>query len=296
MSWRPAVATFAILLLPLPLVLAVEAGRFQPRRAEAHETRPVSPILSLEERRELMTHERHCQTAEDCEPPLACLDLDWGRALCMASECQTDLQCAEGFTCRALRSRGQGPWVRTCVVRGTAEEGAPCSATFTFTQEAVCRPGLLCNDYCGRPCQLGEPGACPEGTLCLQGKEGPSCMPTCDGRACPEGQACVPFKDGSSVCARVWGENCQHQACPEGASCSVSYMPGRPGEVQMECVRRCGADHPSCPEGTVCEQKKCRRPCDSKDAQACGPLETCAYYPDTRRSLCAVNLREPSQH
>jgi hypothetical protein len=293
MKWRPAMAAFAILMLPLPLVLAVGAGRFR-APAYVEETRPFVPVLSLEERRAHTTHERPCQKTGDCEPPLACLDLDVDHAVCMASECQTDLQCADGFTCRALRSRDQELWVRTCVVTGSAEEGAPCFSAFTHEQRAICRPGLLCNGYCGRPCQPDEPETCPEGTLCLNGREGPSCMPTCDGRACPEGQECVPFKKGSSVCARVWGENCQRQGCPMGSSCSVSYLPGRPGEVQMECTRRCGANHPPCPEGTVCEQKECRRPCDSKDEQACGPQETCAYFPDTRRWLCAVSLREPT--
>lgn len=256
----------------------------------------VSPILTLDERRALLTHERPCEKAADCEPPLGCLPFASGSALCMSSDCQTDLQCSEGFTCKALRSRGQGPRVRLCVVQGLADEGEPCSSSFTFTREMLCRPGLLCNSHCGRPCQLGEPGACPEGTVCLNGREGPSCMPTCDGRACAEGQECVPFTKGSSVCARIWGENCQRQGCPKGATCRVSYLPGRPGEVAMECTRRCGENHPSCPEGTVCEQKVCRRPCDAKDAKACGPHERCSYFPGTPRWLCAVNSRDSSPH
>ena len=300
-KWRPLLAALAGLLLPLPIVFVVAAGRDWPAsRPPAQEPQrnmeTASPVLTLDERRALLTHERPCEKAEDCEPPLGCLSFSSGKALCMSSECQTGLQCDEGFTCKALRSRGQGPWVRLCVVQGLADEGAPCASSFTYTREMVCRPGLLCNGYCGRPCELGEPRTCPEGTTCLEGRNGPSCMPTCDGRACPQGQTCVPFKNGSSVCARILGENCQRQACPEGTSCSVSYLPGRPGEIGMECIQRCGADHPPCPESTVCEQKKCRRPCDSKDAQSCGPLETCAYYPGTQRWLCAVSLREPSPH
>lgn len=289
MNWRRLLTALAGFLLPLPLVLAVGAGRgLAGAQARVQDPSEVSPILSIEERRAFMTHERSCQKAEDCEPPLGCMDLDWGHSICMASECQTDLQCADGFTCRAVKSRGRGPLVRTCVVRGTAKEGEPCVSTFTFEQEAVCRPGLLCNAYCGRPCQPDTPGSCPEGSICLKGSEGPSCMPTCEGRACSEGQECVRFKDGFSVCARIWGDNCQRQACPEGTSCSVGYLPGRPGEVQLECTQRCGAKHPPCPEGTFCEHHECRRPCDREDPGACGPKETCAYNPRTRRSYCAV--------
>lgn len=255
--------------------------------------RAVSPILTLDERRELMTHERSCKKAEDCEPPLGCLNLGSGHSICMASECQTDLQCAEEFTCRALKSRGGGPWIHTCIVRGTAEEGEPCSSSYTFQQEAVCRPGLLCNGHCGRPCQLDDSSSCPEGSICLKGREGPSCMPTCEGRTCPEGQECVPFKDGSSVCGKIWGENCQRQGCPEGTSCRTSYFPGSPGEISMECIQRCGEGRPPCLEGTLCDQRMCRRPCDEKDAHACGPQEVCSYFPVTRRWLCSVRLREP---
>lgn len=292
MRWRPAAAAFAMLLLPLPLILAVGVGRFRSQE-QVWQTEAAVPMLSLEERRALITHERPCQRTADCEPPLACLDLDVGYSACMASECQTDLQCAEGFTCRALKSRDGALRVRTCVVRGSAEEGAPCSSTFTFKQEAVCRPGLRCNGYCGRPCEPGTTDTCPEGTVCLNGREGPACMPTCDGRTCPERQQCVALKSGASVCARIWGENCQRQGCANGTSCSVSSLPGRPGEVEMECIRRCGTDQPSCPDGMLCEQRQCRRPCDAKTAQTCDSHETCAYFPDTRRWLCAVKLREP---
>jgi len=213
----------------------------------------------------------------------------------MASECQTDLQCADGFTCRTLKSRGRGPLVRSCVVRGSAKEGEPCSSSFTFRQGAVCRPGLVCNGYCGRPCQPGAPESCPEGALCLEGSEGPSCMPTCEGRSCPEGQECVHIKDGSSVCARIWGDNCQRQACPEGTTCSVGYLPGRPGEVRMNCTQWCGADHPPCSEGSVCEHGECRRPCERDNPSACGPKETCGYNPRTKRSLCVVRLSDGPQ-
>lgn len=295
MNWRPLLAAFCGLLLPLPLVLAVGAWWTRPQPQPARDTRLVSPMLSLEERRALLTHERACQTSEDCEAPLGCLSIDWGQALCMASECLTDLQCEEGFTCKTLRTRGQGPRVRTCVVRGVAQEGAPCMASFTFTPEESCRPGLICNGYCGRPCQLGAPESCPEGTFCRDGKNGASCMPTCEGRSCAEGEECARFQGGFSVCARISGENCQRHACRDGTRCSVAYLPGRRGEVQMECVQDCGAEHPPCPEGTVCEQRQCRRPCERDNPSACGPKETCGYNPRTQRWLCTVRLSDGTQ-
>lgn len=302
MRWQPFLAVLTGLMLPLPIVLAVGAERLWPdNRAFPQEPqkdmRAVSPILSLDERRALLTHERPCKQPEDCEPPLGCVPLLRGQALCSASECQTDLQCAEGFTCKALRSLGQGPLVRLCVVQGLADEGTLCFPSFTFKREMVCRPGLLCNTYCGRPCQPGEPESCPEGSSCMEGSEGPSCMPHCEEDACAEGQQCVRLEKGFSVCAQIRGENCQSQSCPEGTSCHVRYLSGRPRQIQLECIRKCGDGHPACPNGTVCEQGDCRRPCDPADANACGLHASCTWFPITKRRLCyPVTPREQSPH
>lgn len=237
MRWRPLLATLAGLLLPIPLILAVGAGRIGPwESAVARDAQAVSPVLTIDERRALLTFERPCQGAADCEPPLGCVTFSRGQALCMASECQTDLQCSEGFTCQALRSRGQGPRVRLCLVRGLADEGAPCFPSFTLTREMVCREGLLCNNgYCGRPCQPDTPESCPRGSFCADNPGGASCLPTCEDGTCAQGQECVRFEREISVCARILGENCQRQPCPEDTRCSVGYVPQRPGEIEMEC-------------------------------------------------------------
>jgi hypothetical protein len=285
---HPWIAAVAGLLLPLPLILALGAGRGLPGAQDtAQETVSVSPVLTADERRAFLTHERLCRTARDCDAPLGCVPLPDGQSLCMASDCQTDVQCAEGFTCKALRSRGEGPRVRRCIVKGLVEEGAPCVPSFTFKHEVVCRPELRCNGYCGRPCQLGEPASCPEGSFCMDGNEGPSCMPTCEGKSCAEGQQCVRFERRYSVCASIRGENCQSQPCPEGMRCSVSTLPRSPGEIQMECVRACGEGQPPCPEGTVCEQGDCRRPCAPNDAHACAPHESCNRHLRSNRYLCS---------
>ncbi len=285
---QPSLAVAVGLLLPIPLVLAIGTVRRWPEpQPEGQETRAVSPILTLDERRVLLTLERFCRTTQDCEEPLGCVPLPSGEALCMSSDCQTNMQCAEGFTCKALPSRGQGPLVRLCIVNGMVEEGAPCVPSYTFKHDVVCRPGLLCNGYCGRPCRLGEPESCPEGTFCMDGGEGPACMPTCEGSVCGEGQRCVRFGKSLSVCARIRGEDCQSQPCPEGTRCSVSTLPRRPGEIQMECARDCGEGHPPCPTGTVCEHGDCRRPCTPGDVNACGPREACARHLRSNRYLCS---------
>lgn len=236
--WRSLLAALAGLLLPIPLVLAVGAGRVWPEHESMRQDiETVSPILTLDEQRSLLTYERSCQKRDDCEPPLGCVELFGGNALCMASECQTDLHCRDGFTCKVLRSRDEGPQVRLCVVHGLADEGAPCVSSFTFRREVLCREDLLCNDgYCGRPCRPGPPGSCPTGFFCASSREGASCLPNCEGQACAQqGQQCVRFERERSMCARVQGANCQQQPCPEGTACNVSYNPERPGEVSMEC-------------------------------------------------------------
>src|SRR3712207_4913546 len=98
MNWRKLAPIAGGMLLPLPLLLIAKLF-FDPSAPLVINGRVVSPMLSRSEKRKLLTFERPCSRPDDCEPPLACLDLGGTRSsLCVASECQTDLQCQENFT------------------------------------------------------------------------------------------------------------------------------------------------------------------------------------------------------
>jgi hypothetical protein len=286
MRWRTSAAILIGLLLPVPLLVLLGGAwgwGLRPQRDEE-----LTPVLSWEQQRSLVTFGRACQTSEDCESPLACLQ-DTRRVVgprCVASECLTDLQCKEGFVCQVVTSRGQGKRVRVCVVEdGLRKEGEACSH-LPNTREDACGKGLVCRGWCGRSCRMEEPASCPEGFYCDVGPAGSSCLPTCAGRTCPEGQQCAHFQGGTSVCAVIRGPNCQQTPCPEGQQCRVTYSPQRIGEVGMECVAPCDEEATACPEGTLCFDRACRRPCQRGMPDACGPAEQCVYYPVEKLWLC----------
>ncbi len=284
--WRTAVAVLVGLLLPVPLLLLVGGALGWGVRPQADAD--LSPMLAWEEQRKLVTFGRACETSDDCEAPLACLQ-DTRRVVeprCVASECVTDFHCQEGFACREMVARGARMRVRTCVVEhGPRKEGQVCSR-LPRTRDEACEKGLICRGWCGRPCRVDEPASCPEGSYCDAGPNGPSCLPSCEGRTCPDGQQCARFKSGASACAVLRGQNCQQTPCPEGQQCRVTSSPQRPGEVGMECVSPCDEKAPSCPEGAICFDAVCRRPCDDKTPDACGPGQTCVFYPVEKLWLC----------
>lgn len=285
---RRVLAAIALgLLLPVPLVLVLSGSWGTTYPAGGPQGTALSPMLSVEERRQLLTFERACQRREDCEPPLGCLRGPNGRALCVASECQTDLQCEQGRVCRTLSTLDNGPLVRSCELAGTARAGEPCSELPT-DPKAACQAGLICNTHCGRPCKLEDPRSCDEGFFCADGSpEGPSCLPTCVGRTCPEGQQCVAFGGGLSVCAALHGEDCERVPCSAGQDCRTSYVPGRPGRVKRECVTRCDEQRP-CPQGLVCHAGNCHVPCEADASSPCGADQRCVFFPVASRWFCAV--------
>ena len=285
MNWRK-VATFTLgLLLPLPLVLAIGLVYRLDRDLSVPQSRQISPVLSRAERAKLPSFQRACRRSEDCDPPLACLNIDGGgTSSCVDSECLNDTQCADGFVCRTLKSRDDGPLVRTCVPQGNVPEGTLCVEA-PANRQGACQPGLICAGWCGRPCQLDEPSSCAPGSFCADSLNGPSCLPSCTVNSCPSGQQCIRSDEGISFCATVSGENCQRSVCPEGRKCTYSFSPGQ-NRVQMECVMPCDDQAPSCPMGSLCFAGACRRPCDGDGSTACGPGEQCVGLPLEKRSLC----------
>jgi hypothetical protein len=289
---RPPLAILLGVLLILPLAWALRwalpGGPVGPETSGRDGG--LVPSLSPEVRGPLPTFLRSCQGDEDCDAPLICLrGLPLVKPFCTASDCVTNVDCQEGFTCRAL---AVGPHVvRLCAVEGQVEEGGPCQR-LPRRQSEGCKPGLVCAaGLCGRPCLPEGPRSCPQGFLCSSGDvEGPACLPTCEGHPCPEGQQCVRLRQGASVCARVHGTECQRTPCPEGLVCDVVAPPSRKGEVWMQCERPCDKQGPPCPEGRICAGERCRLVCEQGKTGTCGPDEVCVGLEPEKPGLCAFNF------
>jgi hypothetical protein len=246
-----------------------------------------SPVLSAAELAKFSTFQHLCLRNEDCEPPLACvLDRRIDNRQCLASECETDLQCQPGFVCRAIRDRG--PLVRLCVAEGTKKEGERCLA-FPGLRKEGCQTGLLCNDgYCGRPCRLTDPLSCPTGYACRDDINGPSCVPSCVQNDCSQGKQCVRLDKEISVCATVVGDNCDTVPCPSGQECRREPQ-GWKGSVIMWCAIPCREGTASCPAGSVCFEGECRHPCTFGQPETCGLHEICVVYPFAHFSACRLS-------
>ena len=284
MRWRSLLAVLLGLLLLSSWVWLLYSMKIG-ERSSLHEPRMI-PMLPLEERRDLLTYERACQKPEDCELPLACFFNSRHRQhYCTDSTCLTDSQCPNGFTCRVLALKREGPYLRMCTLIGMRKEGASCQLHPETPREG-CEQGLMCQCWCGRPCQLDEPTSCPSGFFCGKGLNGASCLPTCDDQSCPEGQRCVRISERTSVCAHLHGEDCQRTACPEPQRCRVDYVPHRPGEIWMGCSTRCGENAPSCPDGRVCHVSRCRQTCDPEVPGVCGPFHRCDRVSSTEPWIC----------
>jgi hypothetical protein len=290
--WRAVLGALGGLLLAVPLMLLLWSATHERFRPTAPEETRVSPVLSNEQRKRLLTYHTHCTKAADCESPLGCLpDVRIRSHYCADSECETDAQCPVGSVCRMLDTVQGGPRVRQCIAVGVRKEGEGCLEPPPDRRDA-CGPGLLCGGrlgWCGRPCRKAESTNCPDGFFCADVSPQPLCLPTCEGRECPQGQQCIrAASDGVSVCSVVYGTNCQQSPCPEGAECRASFESKRPGEVWMRCMSSCDPKDQVCPEGLVCHRNKCRQPCEPQASGACGTGYRCA-----QRKLDAPWLCEP---
>lgn len=291
---RAVLGAMAGLLLAAPLVvLIVHTGwhRLQDKPLGELE---ISPVLSFEERLKRVTYQRECGKQKPCEPPLGCLPYPGlFKAYCTDSECVTDAQCQDGFSCQVLRTWGDGPRVRACVPIGIRKEGQRCTSIPADREEA-CGAGLICGaDWCGRPCKREDPTSCSEGFFCADMTPGPLCLPTCEARGCPEGQHCVSFNQGASTCATVHGPNCRQSGCGAGQECVVLQREDRPGEVWMHCATPCGGEKPPCTEETVCHRSYCRRPCDPEAPGDCGPGYSCGRFEENGPWVCRFDRRRP---
>ena len=290
MKWRTLWGVLLGVLLPLPLAGLLYVSMHRPVMSGSMGTQPV-PMLAPEQRRALATYETPCREQKDCEPPLACfMNMRSSEQYCTDSTCEADHECPPGGVCRSLPTGKGNPPVRACVLVGERQEGEECKAMPRIPEDGCVR-GLLCQGWCGRPCQLDDAGSCPEGFRCHEGLNGPSCLPTCEGRACPEGQQCVRLGERVSLCAVVHGQDCLASPCAGDESCRVTTAWWRPGEIWMECLKFCGDTPAVCAEGSVCHLFECYRQCDPKQRGACGPHMRCRQYREDVPWLCLPDLR-----
>jgi hypothetical protein len=287
-SWRTAVSVLVGLLLPLPLLLSLSlAWRPEPPIAVPAGKR-LSPVLTADQRARLMTYGRDCGSSLKCEPPLGCLmEARAYRQHCTDSRCMTDAQCAEDEVCRNLAT-WEGPLVRFCVPVGLRQEGEGC-VKLPSEKEGACRLGLICashEGFCARPCRLGAAAACPEGFFCADTLPEPACLPTCEARECPLGQHCIRFEEGASVCARVYGPNCQQAPCPDNQECEVLLDSPQPDKAWLTCIERCGEGFPPCRPGQACDGWRCKLACSPEEPDACGEGYHCWQRRPDRPFVC----------
>lgn len=283
MRWHSLLAALSGLLLTLPLAWLLHAAMFKQGTSppDAQGKTPV-PMLSDEQRRSLLTYGQSCVSDGDCESPLRCFfSTHTMSRYCTDSRCVTDLQCQEGFVCRTQTMTLNGAPIRVCSLTGMRKEGEECME-HSPSNDSACEKGLLCQSRCGRPCRPEEPSSCPEGFFCQEGPaDGPSCLPTCEGRTCPDGQRCVTLDNPSlegrhaSICATVYGRDCQQNPCPQDQRCLLQDYPQPVDAVWMQCLSGCGQGAPPCPQGTVCHQYECHKSCTPEDASSCEPGFTC---------------------
>jgi hypothetical protein len=294
MKWRALLPVLLGLLIASPLMWllhSMTSGYDVP--LPVPHGRSVVPMLSPEERLRLRTYDQECQTDGDCEPPLRCTYDRMGRGYCSDSECRTERDCGRDYVCRAQGVINGKDLRRACSRVGERKEGEICES-FPDIREEGCERGLLCPGFCGRPCRLDETASCPEGFTCKEGLNGPSCVPTCEGRSCPDGQRCITGLLGGigSVCMKVYGQDCDLTPCPQGLHCTRIPSTTNPGNIWMECLRGCGGKEDSpCPEGSACFLFQCRRACDPHGPPSCAPGFACGQQNPSQPWVCRPSSR-----
>jgi hypothetical protein len=288
MTWNRVAALLMGVLLTLPLVglLVISSWRFLLDAGPGEAPRLVPHLRGAVAMR-VETFQHPCQEDKECKRPLSCfVDRRNGHRECRDSDCMADEDCSAGFTCQPLISASDTALFRICVPLGVRKEGEGCEVMPQSAHEG-CEQGLRCDSYCGRACQPGQPGSCPEGFFCKEKFEGPICLPTCEERTCPEGQQCLEKQENVSICARVEGPNCLREPCPGGQRCSVYTRPSSPHVAWTSCRIRCSPERQDCPGGMTCFHGTCYKPCTSNEDETCGPEYECRQFYEGSPRLCA---------
>ena len=289
--FRIWVATLGGFLLPLPLIWLIYLVFLKPfPGAPPPQELAFVPMLSIMERLGTLTYHRECHADNDCDPRLRCFfSVATGSHRCTDSRCMVDKNCPDGFSCQTYLTDDRNALINACTLIGHRKEGEVCNS-FAGELEYGCERGLICHGRCGRPCEPGNPAACPEGFFCDKTPKGSLCQPTCEGRACPEGQRCVALGGRRSVCAKVHGQDCRSVPCGPGLTCAVNDYPHSAHEVWMRCVQRCNLKGAApCPEATVCVVHSCRKLCTPGDPAACGEGYRCESS-RMRPPICSADV------
>lgn len=221
-----------------------------------------------------------CSTDGDCPPGQGCVpNRETRRFECMTSECEEDVHCFPGSVCRALSGGTSDLVIRRCVTEGVRREGETCDAAH-LSRASACREGLRCiRQVCTVPCQLDDPGSCPNGYECADSVDGPGCVPDCQKLGCAQGQQCKQLNTHKSQCLSYVSGTCPETPCAEGERCNQHVWRGRGA---FWCARLCNPLRPeSCPPGHVCGNggggtSTCYRACDHTDLDSCGKGWMCA--------------------
>ncbi|MET0404683.1 MAG: hypothetical protein ABW123_19870 [Cystobacter sp.] len=289
--FRIWLAVLGALLLPLPLLGLFAATMMKTFQDTSRGREPVViPMLQRVEREGVLTYGTKCKEDSDCDPRLRCVySMVLQYRYCTDSHCVEDKHCPEDFTCQPYALDDGRSLINACSRVGIRKEGEECDV-LTVESDSGCERGLVCQDWCGRPCTPEEPTACPEGFFCRESLEGSACQPTCRGRACPDGQRCIDVGGMRSVCAKIHGTDCQAAACGPGQDCSARTYPWAPGEVWMQCSQTCGfAGKPPCPEGTACAVHRCRPTCSMDGGTSCEEGFKCTSHPN-QPAVCAPDV------
>ena len=295
MNARRTLTVLAAILLPLPFVTLMAFVLFgQGAHPPSLPGDPVVPMLSREGRAALPTYEQECEQDVECDSPLRCFyNMRTGRQYCADSTCETNEDCEKDFVCRSLRTLHGQKLVRACSLEGLRREGEMCEALPGLRIDG-CERGLICNHFCGRSCRMDQPTSCPDGFVCKQGINGPSCQPTCEGRTCPRGQRCVTSRGGlGSTCMKVYGPDCELHPCDPGFMCMPTVFTTEPGRTWMECLRMCAKSEPRCPDGQTCSLFQCRPACDPEGPSTCEPGFGCLRNDPGQPWACMPNSRAP---
>lgn len=296
MKWRTALRVLPVLLLPLPLLWLLSLFMSAPEiRSPVFRGKAIAPMLSLTERLRLRTYEAVCQTDGDCEAPLRCFyNGRTERSYCADSTCLTSDDCLKGFACRVFRAENGTDIIRNCSLEGYRTEGELCEQ-HPSRRELGCEKGLICTDTCGRVCRLDDSSSCPDGFICKDSDNGPTCRPTCEGRPCPEGQRCISSVLGGvgSACLKVYGMDCELNPCPQGFRCDINTHLRAPGKVWMECLSDCASSEPLCPEGRACSLFQCRQACEPNGSPVCAPGFRCKRKGPDEPWSCMPDPRTP---
>lgn len=229
-----------------------------------------------------------CRVNADCPRGEACAVDEMDHLECRPDECERDQDCLPGRVCRRVPGLASEPGPRMCVQKGVRKEGERCTDIPTNAKEG-CEANLYCQHlFCGRPCQLDRPESCPNGFVCRQGIDRPSCLPSCEGQSCPAGKQCIRFQGKSfSACFEVVGENCQVTPCPPGRECNY-LISDDSDRIAMACDVPCKGNA-TCPQGTLCHFGFCAQQCWPRDKKACKPNRACMEI-DRELSLFACAL------